>query len=109
MGVTPTVVRLARKTNQAIKVALPGYSPYEIILARKVDGWIAGNIVFGGLIGLVIDAVDGAMYKLTPDQVGAVLKEGSASLMQDKKDAIWIGVTLSPNPNWEKIGYLQKK
>jgi len=108
MGVTPTVVKLLRKNTQAIKVEMIGYNPYEIILTRKVDGWIAGNIIFGGLIGLIIDAADGAMYKLSPEQVRAELRGNTVSLHNGANDAILIGVTLTPKADWEKVGYLEK-
>lgn len=34
-----------------------------------MDGWLLGNLLIGGLIGIIIDASNGSMYKLTPDQV----------------------------------------
>ena len=108
-GKTPTVVKLKRKDMHAVKIMLDGYMPYEVVLTRKVDGWIAGNIIFGGIIGLIIDAADGAMYKLSPEQLTAELRRESASTsFKEQKDGILIGVTLTPNPNWEKIGTLEK-
>jgi hypothetical protein len=108
-GKTPTVVKLQRKDTHAVKITLDGYLPYEVLLTRKVDGWIAGNIIFGGIIGLIVDAADGAMYKLSPEQLTAELRKESASTsFQEKKDGIFIGVTLTPNSNWEKIGTLEK-
>jgi hypothetical protein len=108
-GNTPTVVKLKRSDTQAVKISLDGYLPYEVVLTRKVDGWIAGNIIFGGIIGLIVDAADGAMYKLSPEQLTAELRRENASTsFQEKKDGIFIGVTLTPNPNWEKIGTLEK-
>ena len=72
-----------------------------------MDGWIAGNIIFGGLIGLIIDAADGAMYKLSPEQVNAELKKGDGTYLQ-QGDNIYIGVVMKIDPSWEKIGSLQK-
>jgi hypothetical protein len=108
-GNTPTVVKLKRSDTQAVKISLDGYLPYEVVLTRKVDGWIAGNIIFGGIIGLIVDAADGAMYKLSPEQLTAELRRENASAsFQERKDGIFIGVTLTPNPNWEKVGTLEK-
>ncbi len=42
-------------------------------LNRKVSVWVWGNIVFGGLIGLPIDALTGGLYKIEPDVVSAEL------------------------------------
>jgi hypothetical protein len=65
-----------------VKIELPGYMPYETNLIRKVDGWIAGNIVFGGLIGLAVDAITGGMYKLTPEQIQSELMNQTADAVK---------------------------
>ena len=74
LGVTPVIAQLERiKKKQKDKIELQGYKPYELILNRKTNGWIWGNILFGGIIGIIIDASSGAMYRLTPDQIEAQL------------------------------------
>ncbi len=105
-GQTPVNASLSRKDNHIVVINLEGYSPYETTLTRKVDGWIAGNIVIGGLIGLAVDAITGGMYKLTPDQIQAELS-GKTALV-NPKDNLYLFVTLTPNPEWEKIDTLQK-
>ena len=76
IATTPAVVELPRNsTNVILTFEKDGYEPVEIILNRKVDGWIVGNIVFGGLIGLAVDFISGAAYKLSPSEVNAALKE----------------------------------
>ena len=107
MGRTPTIVKVKRKDSQVVQILLDGYLPYEVVLTRKVDGWIVGNIIFGGLIGLIVDVATGSMYKLSPEQLTAELRIGTASV-ESKGDKIYIGVTLNPNPNWTKIGTLEK-
>jgi hypothetical protein len=105
-GKTPLVADLKRKDNHIVKVELPGYEAFEVTITHKVSGWIWGNIAFGGLIGLAIDAITGGMYKLTPDQVVAQLqKQGSAALLKD--DSLYIAVVLQPESSWEKIGQLK--
>ncbi|MBD8613808.1 peptidase associated/transthyretin-like domain-containing protein [Pseudomonas rhizosphaerae] len=48
-----------------------GYPDRSVTLDSSVSGWYWGNIVFGGLIGmLIVDPATGAMYKL-PDFVSA--------------------------------------
>ena len=106
-GKTPLTIKLERKDHHTVKVELPGYLAYETKFTRKVDGWIAGNIIFGGLIGLAVDAITGGMYKLTPDQIQADLKSNTTSL-RTIKDGVFLTVFLKPNPNWEKIGQLTK-
>ena len=106
-GQTPLVVDLKRKDNHLIQIKMPGYVPYSTTLTRRTSGWVWGNLAFGGLIGLAIDAISGGMYKLTPDQVQAVLiKEDTALLLQE--DTLYIAVVLEPDPTWEKVGQLSR-
>lgn len=47
-----------------------GYQPTEVQLRPSVSGWYWGNLLFGGLLGmLAIDPATGAMYNLTPNKV----------------------------------------
>lgn len=76
MAKTPAIIELKRnETNIVVRFDKDGFEPVEVALNRKVDGWIAGNIVFGGIIGLVIDFADGAAYHLNPSEVNATLRE----------------------------------
>ena len=74
-GKTPIILDLKRKNNHIVTIELPGYMPYEATFTKSVSGWVWGNIVFGGLIGLVVDFAAGGIYKLTPTEVKAVLQE----------------------------------
>ncbi len=107
LGVTPVIAQLERiKKNQKVKIELQGYKPYELILNRKTNGWIWGNILFGGIIGIIIDASSGAMYRLTPDQIEAQLANG---VVMNRKNDTYIGVVMTADANWEKIGNLEVK
>lgn len=108
-GSTPLTVDLKRNDTHSVKIELDGYLPYELNLNKKVDGWIAGNIIFGGLIGLAVDAITGGMYKLSPDEIMAELKTSNNTAQVSKKDNIVVFVTMTPNPEWDMIGCLQAK
>jgi len=73
-----------------------------------MDGWFLGNLLFGGIIGIIVDASSGAMYKLTPDQVIAQLKSNSTGMIDLKDDQIYVAVSMKIDPNWEQIGQLEK-
>jgi len=87
-GKTPQAIELRRKGREKdeksdkqmyeVKVVLDGYYPYELKIKREMDGWFLGNILFGGLIGIIVDASNGAMYKLTPDQIIAQMNKSTA-------------------------------
>ncbi len=105
-GQTPLVTKLSRKEGHAVRVDLEGYLPFETTLQRKVDGWVWGNIVFGGLVGLAVDAISGGMYKLTPEQIRAELKKEGAAVRLEQ-DQLLIAVVLRPDPGWQRIGDLE--
>ncbi|WP_420576265.1 PEGA domain-containing protein [Ekhidna sp.] len=107
-GKTPKSINIKKSEAESfnIKIELEGYEPYETVLSRKTSGWIAGNIVFGGLIGLIIDAATGSMYKLSPEEINAQL--GGSAMNDLKKNEVIIMTTLNPDPDWEKIGSLKR-
>ncbi|MCH8245992.1 MAG: PEGA domain-containing protein [Bacteroidetes bacterium] len=105
-GTTPVVADLKRKDKHMIRIELEGYEPYEIGLGRKTSGWVWGNIVFGGLIGLAVDAITGGLYKISPDQVEANLRRPLSA--SNSGDMISITVVLNSQPGWERIGQLQQ-
>ena len=107
-GKTPFVATLTRKDSHFVRISLPGYQPFGLTLTSSVSGWVWGNIVFGGLIGLAVDAIDGGMYKLTPEQLSATLSSGQASLSK-RADGIYLVVVLKPQSDWVKVAQLQPR
>lgn len=106
LGMTPVVAHLRRKDNHVIKIEMDGYQPFEMPTTRKVSGWVWGNIVFGGLIGLAVDAITGGLYNVNPDQVAGTLAKRTGSL--NRGTDIMVVVVLHPDSNWVKIGTLQR-
>lgn len=107
IGRTPLSAGLERKKEHSISIKLDGYKPYEIIIRKTFNEWYLGNIIFGGIIGLVIDPITGALYKLTPDQITAELSNNSQTSIKEEGKNIYIAVSLTKNPDWEQIGSLQ--
>lgn len=107
LGVTPLFADLKRGETHVVSIELPGYEKTQLTLTRSVSGWVWGNIVFGGLIGLAIDAISGSMYKLSPEQLSAELRKTDAPAVTGKNGEIIILTTLTPNPAWQKVGQLE--
>lgn len=116
-GKTPQLISLRRmgrevtdnsqKQAYAITIELDGYYPYQTVIKRQVDALIIGNIIFGVIIGIMVDAATGAMYKLTPDQIMAQLNNNSTGMIDLDKDRLYVAVTMKVESNWEKIGQLK--
>jgi uncharacterized protein YceK len=103
-GNTPIIVDMTRKDNHFVRIELEGYQPYEATFSRKLSGWVFGNIVFGGVIGLAVDAISGGLYMLTPEQIQAELR--SNHMASKRSDDSYIVIVLEPDPSWKKIGNL---
>lgn len=106
VGKTPFEARLERKKDHNIVISLEGYKPYETKLTRKFNAWYLGNILFGGIIGLIVDPSTGAIYNLTPNEINAQMEEGVA--FKKSKEGIFIAVSLKVDKNWNKIGQLEQ-
>ncbi len=106
VGKTPFEIKLARKSEHSVMIKLEGYQTYETKLTKKFNGWFVGNIIFGGLIGLIIDPITGAMYNLTPNEINAQMNKGTA-FRSNGKD-VYIAIALNIDPSWKKVGQLEK-
>jgi len=107
VGKTPFVTKLKRKHNHTLRLELNGFEPYEVTLKRKFNGWIIGNAMIGGLVGVIVDLSTGSFYYLSPKEINAELQKGVTFKKENGSD-IYIGVTMHPNPEWAKIGELTR-
>lgn len=90
VGTTPFTTSLKRGAGYfkygkyKVTIEKPGYRREEVLLEGSPGGWyLAGNLVFGGLIGwFIVDPATGAMWTLDPEEVNVTLKKEGASLLQ---------------------------
>jgi hypothetical protein len=72
---TPAVVPLKRgdgffrKARYTATIEKPGYAPAQVAIDSKLNPWVAGNLVFGGVAGMVVDPYTGAMWKPKPNEI----------------------------------------
>ena len=60
-----------------------GYDEKTVEIQSTIDGWYFGNILFGGLLGmLIVDPATGAMFKL-PEKADGQLEEQLAENTSD--------------------------
>lgn len=72
-GAAPQSVRLPRKNEYQIEFTVPGYQTQSVSLSRGTNGWIWGNLVFGWVVGFIVDFATGSAYKLEPAIVEVTL------------------------------------
>jgi hypothetical protein len=79
-GLTPATMKLKSgagffaKQTYNITFTLDGYQTKTAELKCKLNGWYIGNLLFGGVIGLlIVDPATGAMYKVEKDFIDAKL------------------------------------
>lgn len=118
VGKTPAEINLKRNLDNAVvKIELDGYKPYEMTLHREFNAWFVGNIIFGGIPGMIVDAATGAMYKLSPQDVRAQLQEdgsmkddGGIGMHSRNEDVIYVFLEKEYEGNLsDRIGTLEKK
>ena len=113
-GHTPTTLTLSSKQSHKVRIELAGYKPYEVALTQKLNGWLFGNIFFGGLIGIVVDISDGAAYALTPNHIDAQLvAEGGHGRRVSRASfgdgEVYVTLVKKADPGWQKIGQLERE
>lgn len=74
---TPGSIVLRRNIRHTLVAELPGYKQQQVQLEKKLNNWVWGNILIGGLIGLVIDMVSGAIDELHPKEVHFQFQDAS--------------------------------
>lgn len=91
LGATPTTVTLKSRAGYfaraeyQVKLSSPGYDEQIIPVYYKLNGWYFGNLLHGGLIGmLIIDPATGAMWKLDTPPLNVTLNQSSFTLTQPK-------------------------
>ena len=88
-GKTPFVTKLKSgsgfftKESYTVVMTYNGIEKRTINLECSINGWYFGNLIIGGLIGmLIVDPATGAMYKLDRKEVYEVFKENSTSQLK---------------------------
>lgn len=85
---TPGVLTFDNKNlaeKYTINIEKEGYKSASITLGRSLDGWLWGDIAFGGLIGLIVDFATGYAYDLDPEKIEQTLTPEGKALLENKK------------------------
>ena len=77
---TPATVSFERKGHYVISFDKEGYESQQIELQKSMRGWMLVWDIVLFPVGVVVDAITGAWYRLEPDQVSVTLTKQSSSI-----------------------------
>ena len=107
VGTTPTTATLYKGTgffngaDYTMQLSKPGYETRSVPLGRGMSGWYLGNVIFGGLLGiLIIDPATGAMWKLERSPALSLTRSETpaAGTGTDDGDSSIMGLELGDGP-----------
>jgi len=113
-GKTPATVTLSsnggffKGKSYRVQVSMDGYGEKTAEIKSTVNGWYVGNILFGGLIGLlVVDPATGAMWTLAPKDLDLPLDRKLASSWDDQASLSLVSMQEVPDSLKDKLVRLQ--
>jgi hypothetical protein len=80
-GTTPSTVILPRRNEYQIQITMAGYQPQSTVLTKGINNWIWGNLLFGWVVGFIVDFASGSAYKLQPALVQVTLQPGERDVV----------------------------
>jgi len=78
-GVTPLEVEVERKRSHTVVLSMGGYRETTQKVESGLSWWLAGNAVFGGVIGLVVDVLGGGGYTIEPSTIDLKLENAAVA------------------------------
>lgn len=72
-GTTPGTIQVKRGSSDPVVLKLDGYSDQSVPLGKSFNTVTLGNILLGGLIGIIVDFATGAVYDVSPDSVNVTM------------------------------------
>lgn len=107
-GYTPITLKLHSgsgffgKARYQIKFEKDGYESRTVPVQFKLNGWYFGNLLLGGVIGmLIIDPATGAMYRIDNDVINVTLQKDNSLSSLNKGDLKILNINEIPE-NWKK-------
>ncbi|PZO03858.1 MAG: translation initiation factor 2 [Alphaproteobacteria bacterium] len=99
---TPCTFRMPRKDAFRATISMDGYVTQNIDVTSGISGGggtaMAGNLIFGGIVGGVVDASSGAMNDLKPNPLIVQMITPEQKAVADAAAAEMARMTPSPAP-----------
>jgi len=78
--VTPAGFELERKGTYVLTISKEGYRSTKAEIHHQMRGWMLVWDIFWFPIGVIVDAITGGWYRLSPEQVSVTLMKESAAI-----------------------------
>jgi len=72
--VSPAELVLRRKHDYELEIKKEGYRTEYVQVEQHLGGWFWCNLLFGGIIGIVVDISKGSAYNLEPKEIHVTLE-----------------------------------
>jgi hypothetical protein len=82
--VTPAIIPLRSEKDVDAVFSLEGYEPVQVAFRSGFNAWVLGDILAGGLLGLIVDLEQGATVTISPSDLHLDLKPAAAVAPGDK-------------------------
>ena len=82
IGRTPMIASLRRKQRHTIEIRKEDYESQTRATTKGFNWWYVGNLIFGGVIGLIVDPITGAMFEVNPDHISVELEKTGPGVSQ---------------------------
>lgn len=78
-GKAPVTVPMERDSQHTVRLELAGYETTQAVLKPGPNPWLFGNLIVGGIVGVVVDGVTQSWYRLYPGDVVVRLRPQGAT------------------------------
>ncbi len=82
VGKTPAILELKRGEKHIIEVKKEGFQTFHVETTKDITGWFWGNLLCGGVIGIIIDLATGNAYDVSPSTINATLDKTTGMVEQ---------------------------
>jgi hypothetical protein len=84
---TPAKLTLTRKETYTATFTKADFPARTVTLEPRASWWLLGNVLFGGLIGFIIDAATGSGFTLEPSDVHMDMNSGEVTRVKQPQQA----------------------
>lgn len=74
-GKTPATCKLPRNKAYDVYISMPGYREERVHITQSFNPVFLGNLILGGLPGMIVDLITGAVNELKPATINVTLQQ----------------------------------